>query len=457
MSGLKTSVCALLVLVSSAASAQRSVTLKQLLSSTDQRAPQLITDSAAIRIRQAQAAEIKSNWLPNLNLSYQADAGTSNNVIGAYFGFGIVPSSSSGVHSTNVTTGASYNLGIAALDWEIYNFGAYAAADRVADANITVEQNNFAESRFALQGYTIDTYLNLVRLQNLLAIQAMDVKRNQQIRSSIESLAKSGVRPGVDTSIAEAELSKSRLNYIEVANQLKQVQLQLSTVSGIPYQTIIGDTTTTDQLIAQPIPMYGLDTVNHPLINYYRSVYESSLLQENYTKKQYNPKIRLEAAVWDRGSSINAADHYGDFGSGFAFERDNYLVGVGISYNLFDLRRRHLKVNTQKAAVDYYQKKLEEQQQLLAVSAGQADVAMATAQQRLKEIPNQVRAAERGYRQKLSLYRSGLTDILELDQALQILYRAETDEAQAKYDYANAVFRKAITGNQLNQVLNTLK
>jgi adhesin transport system outer membrane protein len=46
---------------------------------------------------------------------------------------------------------------------------------------------------------------------------------------------------------------------------------------------------------------------------------------------------------------------------------------------------------------------------------------------------------------------------LELSQALDILYRAETDEAQAKYDYANALFQKAITGNQLNQVLNILK
>jgi outer membrane protein, adhesin transport system len=449
--------CVLLVLFASTAFAQQPVTLKQLLNSTDQRAPQLITDSSAIRIRQAQAQEIRNNWLPNLNVSYQADAGTSNNVIGAYFGFGIVPSSSSGVHSTNITTAASYNLGIAALDWEIYNFGAYAAADRVANANITVEQNNFAESKFALQGYTIDSYLKLVRLQNLLAIQAMDVQRNQQIRNSIEALAKSGVRPGVDTSIAEAELSKSRLNYIEVGNQLKQVQLQLSAVSGMAYQTIVPDTTTSDQLITQPVALYGMDTVNHPLINYYRAIYQSSLLEEDYVKKQYNPKIKLEAAAWDRGSSINSADEYGSFGSGFGFDRDNYLVGLGITFNVFDLRRRQLKVHTQQAVTDYTLNKLREQQQLLAVSASQADVELATAQQRLKEIPDQLRAAERGYRQKLSLYRSGLTDILELDEALNILYRAETDEAEAKYDYANAVFEKAITGNQLNQVINTLR
>jgi adhesin transport system outer membrane protein len=457
MFSLKRYLCVCLLFIGIAANAQQSITLRQLLGSTDQLAPQLITDSAAIRIRQAQAAEVRNNWLPNLKLDYQADAGTSNNVIGAYFGFGIVPSSSSGVHTTNITTAASYNLGIADLDWEIYNFGAYGAANRVANADVTVEQNNFAESKFALQGFTVDYYLQLLRLQGLLSIQAMDIQRNQEIRNSIESLAKSGVRAGVDTSIAEAELSKARLNYIEVANQVKQVQLQLSAVSGLPYQSIIADSTTADQLINQPVPLYGLDTLNHPLINYYRSVYESSLQREDLVKKQYNPKISLEAAAWDRGSSIDATDHYGSFGSGFAFDRDNYLVGIGISYNLFDLRREHLKLNTQKAASNYALKKLQEQQDLLAVSANQANVELTTALQRLKEIPDQLRAAESGYRQKLSLYRSGLSDILELDEALNILYRAETDDVQAKYDYANALFQKAITGNQLNQVLNSLK
>ena len=86
------------------------VTLKELLNRMDQRAPQLLTDSAAILIRQAQAAEVRNNWLPNLNLNYQADVGTSNNVIGPYFGFGIIPSSTSGVHNTNVTTAVSTNL-----------------------------------------------------------------------------------------------------------------------------------------------------------------------------------------------------------------------------------------------------------------------------------------------------------------------------------------------------------
>jgi len=433
------------------------VTLKQLLTLVDQKAPTLLTDSAAIKIRKAQAAEVRNNWLPNLKLNYQADAGTANNITGPYFGFGIIPSSSGGIHPNNLTTTMSDNLGIAAFDWEVYNFGAYGAQNKVANSDVTVQQNQFAQSKYDLEAFTIANYLQLMRLQDFLAIQARDIQRNTEIRRSIESLAKSGVRAGVDTSIAEAELSKARLDYIELNNQFKQVQLQLSSVTGLPYQSIISDTTAEQRIVTQPTAtIFNIDTANHPLVNYYRALYQNSLEREDLVKKSYNPKILLEGAAWGRGSSVDAAGNYNGLGSGYGFQRDNYLVGVGISFNLSDIRRRQLKLNTQKASTDYAQQKLEEQKQLLAISNGQADVEMQTAIQRLREIPNQLNAANAGYRQKLSLYRSGLTDIVELDAALNILYRAETDYAQAKYAYTNALFQKAVTSNSVGQVLTLL-
>lgn len=453
--------CILLMLVTAAAHAQQSpatVTLKQLLNSVNQKAPTLLTDSSAIAIRQAQAAEVRNNWLPDLTLNYQADIGTANNVTGPYFGFGIVPSSSGGIHTTNVTTSMSDNLGIAAFNWEVYNFGKYGAQNKVANSDVQVQQNQFAESKYDLQAYTINYYLQLVRLQNFLGIQARNIQRTQEIRRSIESLAKSGVRAGVDTSIAEAELSKARLNYIELNNQLKHVQLQLSAVSGFNYQSIVPDTTVELTLIDEPTAyLFPADTANHPIINYYKSVYQNSLQREDLVKKSYNPKISLQAAAWSRGSSVDAEGNYNSLGSGYGFDRSNYLVGIGISYNLFDLRRKQLKLRTQRASTDYAMQKLSEQKELLSISANQADVEMQTALDRLKEIPKQLKAANDGYRQKLSLYKNGLTDIIELDAALNILYRAETDYMQAKYDYANALFQKAITENQVTSVLNYLK
>jgi outer membrane protein, adhesin transport system len=434
------------------------ITLKELLNRVNQKAPQLLTDSAAILIRQAEAAETHNNWLPNLRLNYQADIGSSNNVIGPYFGFGIVPSSTSGVHTSNVTTASSDNLGIAAFDWEVYNFGKYAAENKVANSNIVVEKNQFATSKYDLQAYTISNYLQLLRLQDFLAIQYRNIQRNQEIMRSIRSLAVSGVKAGVDTSIANAELSKARLNYIELDNQLKQVQLQLSAVTGVPYQSIVPDSTVETSLLDKPAAyLFPADTANHPLINFYRSVYQNSLQKEELAKKQYNPKILFEADTWARGSSISPSDQYNALSTGYGFQRGDYLVGIGISYNLFDLKRRQLKLRTHKATSDYDDRKLQEQQQLLAISASQADVEMQTALRRLQEIPNQLKAANSGYRQQLSLYRNGLSNIVDLDAALNILYRAETDYMQAKYDYTNALFQKAITENQVNTILNLLK
>src|ERR1700712_4228326 len=157
MLSLKKRFCIALLLVTAiTANAQQSpVTLNQLLERVDQKAPTLLTDSAAILVRQAEAAETRSSWLPNLKLNYQADIGTSNNTTGPYFGFGIVPSSSGGVRNTSVTTAVGDNLGIAALDWEVYNFGKYGAQNKVANSDIQVQQNQYAQSKYDLRAYTI--------------------------------------------------------------------------------------------------------------------------------------------------------------------------------------------------------------------------------------------------------------------------------------------------------------
>ncbi|MBL4678593.1 MAG: TolC family protein [Mucilaginibacter sp.] len=326
----------------------KSIGLNALLDKVSSNAPALMTDAAAIQIKQAQASDVKSNWLPSLKLNYQADIGTNNNVAGPYFAFGIVPSNSRGVRTESNSSATLVNLGIAALDWEVYNFGAYGAANKAAAADVDVEQKQFEQSKYTLEATSIDNYLQLGLLQDLITIQERNIKRNQEIRRSIQALARSGIRAGVDTSIAEAEISKSRLTYIDLVNQQKQIQIRLSALSNIPANDIIADTTT-QQTLAKKVAEFSLfnaDTVNHPVINYYRSVYNSSLQKENLVKKSYSPKIMLEAAAWGRGSSIDANDKFGPLGTGWGFDRGNYLVGVGISYNLFDINKRRLKLNT---------------------------------------------------------------------------------------------------------------
>ncbi|WP_316831477.1 TolC family protein [Pedobacter aquatilis] len=421
--------------------------------------PKLAADSAAIQISESLLKETNANALPNLKLSYQADLGSNNNVAGPYMAFGLVPSNSRGVRTASNMQASLNNLGIVSLDWEVYNFGAYKAANEVAKASVAAEKSRFAQSGFQLKAIAVDDYLSLMKIQDLLKIQNNNIERNDQINRSISSLARSGIRPGVDTSIAGAELSKSRLNYIELENTYKKIQLDMEAISGINRNLIIADTALLDKLRLLEISLSVklTDSSSHPLLDFYRKSYQISLEKEALVRKSYNPKINLQAAAWSRGSSIDANDNFNSLSTGLDWQRQNYFVGIGVSYNLFDLKRRQLKLRTQKANSTYNLKALQEERQLLSNSSLQADVELQTAHKRLIEIPKQLQAARSGYRQKLSLYKNGLTDIIELNAALNILYRAETDYVNAKYLYSRALFQKAIATNQIDSLLNSLK
>lgn len=436
-----------------------SLGLKELLTRVITHAPSLAADESAIRIRAAQEEAMGFNWLPSLKLNYQANLGTNNNLPGGYFSNGIVPGNSRVREADNSST-IFTDLGIAAFDWEIYNFGGYSAQRNVARSETELEKARFEQSKYQLEAYALNGYLQLLRLHEQRAIQQQNIDRNMEIRRSIQSLAASGVKAGVDTSIAEAELSRSRLDLMELDNQVKQLQLQLSAISGMPPAEIMPDTALPARMynaFLQLGAFYG-DTLPaaHPLMEVYRSMETNSLYREEQVRRSYNPKLSLQAAVWGRGSSVSAADEFRALPKGFGFERNNYLVGLGLSFNIFDLKKRQLQVRVQQEQTGYARKKIAEQAAALAMSSAQADAELGTARDRLQEMPHQLDAARAAYRQKFSLYKNGLTDIVELNAAQAMLYRAETGYTTARYAYCRAMFRKAYATNQLETLLNLL-
>jgi len=437
--------------------ARTGISLPQLLRDIGNHSPSLIADSAGLRIRQLQADQIRFNWLPSFRLNYQADIGTNNNLPGGYFSYGIVPGNSR-VQTNGNASAILTDLGIAAFDWEIYNFGAYKAQNQVATSDVRLAKAGYDQASFQLTVFAIEAYFQLDRLQELELVQARTITRNEEIRQSINALAKNGIRAGVDTSIAEAALSKARLNYIEIAYQLQKLRLQLGSISGLDTNSLDADTTypTRIQDLLQQISLGIPDSQEHPMIQPYLRAIENSLDREQLVRKTYNPKISLDAAAWSRGSSLTTSNEYNPLRTGFGFERSNYLFGLGISYNVFDLKRKQLQLRIQRATTQYDRKRLDEAREELKYENGSAAAELRIARQRLDEIPRQLAAASAAYRQKLSLYKNGLTDIMELDEALNVLYRAETDAITARYLYCISLFHRAAASNQLNELLSRL-
>ena len=66
-----------------------------------------------------------------------------------------------------------------------------------------------------------------------LAVEKQTVKRYDTIFKIIRALTVSGIKPGSDSSLAKAELSKSRITYNQISEQAKNYREELAYLTGV--------------------------------------------------------------------------------------------------------------------------------------------------------------------------------------------------------------------------------
>jgi outer membrane protein TolC len=277
---------------------------------------------------------------------------------------------------------------------------------------------------------------------------------------AIRNFVLSGLRPGVDSSLAAAEYSKARLDYLDISNRFRQSKVQLSLLTGLDTVAIGPDLGNDSLLIGSLDTMTtaALPPKDHPYLDYFHSIYENGQAQEKFIRKAYLPKVYFLGAGWLKGSSINTnGSGDKDLYSGLGFTRSNYLGGLGITYDLFNLRREKDRLHVQQFRTQTALHNYEEQQQVLNNAALQASVNLSTATAKFREIPVQLKAARDAYSQRLTQYNAGLSNIIDLTNARYVLNRAQTDLINTREGVWRAIVQKAYAAGGIYQLLSTLK
>jgi adhesin transport system outer membrane protein len=422
--------------------------------------PSIKARVAQVRSGQASVVETRDNRLPSLNLYEQVDAGTSNNLGAAYFSGGIVPSLSGvSARPENLGNVSSGNIGVAYLQWQVTNFGGYRAQVQEAYSRLMVDSTDLQKERFYISSIVLQSYLDLIRNYELSEVQKENLQRADTIRMAIRNYVVSGLRPGVDSSLAAAEYSKARLDYLDILNQVSRSKLQLALLTALDTAAIRPEISD-DSLLFRSAG-YGVmsdsSLSTHPFLNYFRSIYANGRAQEELIRKSYLPKIYVLGAGWVKGSSISPDGTFKALSSGLDYSRSDYLAGLGITYDLFNLRREKDRLNVQRFRTEIALHDYEEQQQDLQNSNLQASVNLNTAIARFNEMPVQLGAATDAYRQVLTQYNAGLANIIDLTNAFNVLYRAQTESINTREGVWRAIVEKAYAGNRINQLLSTLK
>jgi outer membrane protein TolC len=452
--------CFLFVLVLHGVVQGQNLPLNKAISLTLANYPSIHAREAQLRSGMASVVESRDRRLPSLNLFEQVDAGTSNNLGAAYFSGGIVPSISGvSARPENIGTVSTGNIGVAYLQWQATNFGGYKAGIQEAYSRLKIDSMDLGRERFYLSGIVLQSYLDLIRNYELSLIQLENLRRADTIRMAIRNYVISGMRPGVDSSLAEAEYSKAQLNYLDISNAFRQSKVQLSLLTGLD-TTAVGPELSNDSLLLGALKTRSYqDSVSsrHPFLDYFHSIYENSQAKEQVIRKSYMPKLYVLAAGWMKGSSIDPNGTLNkDLGSGLGYTRSNYLFGLGITYDLFDIRREKDRLNVQKYQTEVALHNYEEQERSLKNADLQASVNLHTAVEKFSEIPVQLSAASDAYRQRLTQYNAGLSNIIDLTNALYVLNRAQTDLINTKDGVWRAIVQKAYADNGIYQLLSIL-
>src|SRR6202000_227195 len=393
--------------------------------------------------------------LPDVNLSAQQDYGTVNGQNGPLYGYRALRVASSGPVVPKQNCNAAFgSLYLANVNWDFFSFGKAREKVKVQKTIVSLDENDLAKEQFQHQVRVASTYLNLLAAQQLAKAQQDNLNRSIDLQKVVVARVKNGLNPGVDSSLANAEVSNARIALTNAEQTVQDQSNQLSQYLGIKPQDFLLDSAFITRAPANADPQSALNPDDHPLLKYYRNRIGVSDEQAKYYKTFSYPTLSLFGVYQGRGSGFNSnygtdqTTYNGSYGSGADPTRFNYLFGIGMIWNITNPFRVHYQVKSQQFTSEQFENEYELVAQQLQDQQVLAETRIANAMKNYREVPVEVKAASDAYTQKFTLYKNGLANIVDFTQALFTLNRAEVDQDIAANNVWQALlFKAAATGD----------
>jgi outer membrane protein TolC len=423
--------------------------------SANRHLPLLLEKQALVQSAKAGITEAKHAFLPRLNVVEELSVGSADDVTGPFLPLpGILHSISGSITAEPNYQAVTGNMASLYGEYELVDFGLKSAKINNAKAFAGLSQADLEKERYLVKWQIGKLFFAILRSRYQLAVDAEDLRRYESMLTITCALTGSGVNPGVDSSLARAGLSRTRVNYNEATGALHRLEQQLAYLTGIDHPVISLDTAVAN------LPVLPMDTAAaplNPLADYFAKQKQQYSSQADLARKSYLPKVLLGAGGWARGSSIQYNNLYGSAGEGLGYQRFNYLAGLGITYDLFNgiHRRDRLSViDGQVKAADYA---LRQQQLQLQTQQRQAEESIRIAQANLLELPSQLHAATDAYHQKEAQYQAGVINLVDLVNASFELFQAQSAYIRTVNDWYTANLDKAAATGNLDQFIQTVK
>ncbi len=397
---------------------------------------------------------IKYSRLPAIDATYQAGFGTSNNLTGIFYPNGVLPITGppSLSNNYNPATGSAASI---LLNWQAITFGQRNAQINVSIAEANMQKSAFEQELFRHKINVISAYLDVLLSYTVVNIHQHNIERVQANLKQSRVLAKSGIKPGVDTALFLSELSKARIDWLNSQKELQIEQwllAQLIVTNALPVPT---DTSFLDKLPSSH-PINEASFTDHPVIQYGQGLLELNHSRELLLKKSYLPKLTIWGTAFARGSGfqVNGTIKTWD---GLGLSRYNYGAGLQLSFPIMKYGEiKHQLVQQNLLSRSAVEKLLDDK----AVLTTQQGIANSTFQNSLlvaTETGEQLKSGQYAFNAMEVRYNTGLMNFSDLIQAQYNLLKAELDVKKAYWDAWKALLLDAAVKGDVNIFLNEIR
>jgi outer membrane protein, adhesin transport system len=409
----------------------------------------------------AYLTESKTEYLPDLNFSGQQAYGTVNSQFGPIYGYKGLGVASSGPVLANQNWNAGFGaLYLANVNWDFFAFGRAVEKVKVQQTAVNRDETDLGQEQFQHQVRVAAAYLDLLAAQQLTKAQQDNLDRTIDLQRVVVARVKNGLNPGVDSSQANAEVSNARIALTNAQQTVLDQSNQLAQYLGLPHQTFLLDSVFVKKAPnnADQQPTLNLD--EHPILKFYRNRIGVSDEQAKYLNTYNYPTFTFFGVYQGKGSGFGAdygldqSAYTSGYGTGVDPTRFNYLLGIGVTWDFTSIFRVRNLVKAQKFTSEQYRDEYNLVSQQLHDQASLAETRIASALKNYNEVPVEVKAASDAYIQKLTLYKNGLANIVDLTQALYTLNRAEVDKDIVYNNVWQAVLYKAAATGDFGIFIN---
>lgn len=451
------SVLALLFSASDSLYAQKELLrIQDVLEKVGSQLPQLKAFKEQADAASAQIALAKNELIPEINAGYQINLATYNNITGmSYPGF-LLPISGPPSVNNNVDFVSGSAIG-AILKWSPITFGQNKAMVEKATATYKLANARYEEQLFRNQYTAIEIYLRAWYYKSVLKSLEADTARLSVGLQQALVLAKTGLRPGIDTAQFQSAMAQAVINLLQIQNSYEQQLIELTRLTGIntPVSQI--------ELSLQPDHSPVLtDTVTEAFINTHPS-YVALLRNKDLTtaalneiNKSWRPQLDFWGNAYARGSGIDAGGNVNKW-SGLGFSRTNFGVGVQLSFPVLQFNKVNIRKKQYQSLIradenQLQQSKLDiEKQTSAALHQYHNDLKIAD------QMPILLRSAKNVYEGLLKSYEAGLIDFARLTQGQYDLLKAEINKVNTSLQLWKSLLNVAIAMGKLELFADQLK